>query len=65
MDVDTTNKKVILNDKYQYPLGEVVSTPFGRLKFVQNTNYEESEKPKQLYFSLINPKARASGLLGV
>ena len=64
LDFDKTNKKVILNDKYQYPLGEVVTTPFGRLKFVPNINYEEPEKPKQLYFSLINPKARATGLLG-
>ncbi|MGI8581607.1 MAG: GumC family protein [Chitinophagaceae bacterium] len=64
LDFDKNNNTVILNDKYKYPLNQIVITPYGRLKFIPNNNYEKADKPKQLYFSLYNPKALASGLLG-
>ena len=59
------NNEVILNDKYKYPLNQIVTTHFGRLKFLPNNNYEQSDEPiKQLYFSLVNPKAIVPGILG-
>ncbi len=59
------NNEVILNDKYKYPLNQIVTTHFGRLKFLSNNNYEQSDEPiKQLYFSLVNPKAIVPGILG-
>ena len=55
---------VILNDKYKYPLNQVVTTPFGLLDFLPNKNYIKPEKPiKQLYFAFIIPRDIASGLL--
>ena len=64
LDFDKNNKEVILNDKYKYPLNQIVTTPFGRLEFLPNKNYEKPDKPvKQLYFSLINPRDLAPGLL--
>ena len=55
---------VILNDKYKYPLNQVLTTPFGLLDFLPNKNYIKPEKPiKQLYFALISLRDIAPGLL--
>lgn len=65
LNFDNKNKLVILNDSYKYPLNEIVSTPFGQLKFLPNNNYEIPVLPtKQLYFYLVNPKAIVPGILG-
>ena len=64
INFDKNNNEVILNDTFKYPLNQIVTTRFGRLKFVPNKNYENIHKPaKQLYFSLINPRNLAPGLL--
>ncbi len=62
--LDYNNDRVTLNKKYTYFTNEIVSTPFGILKFVPNKNYENPNRPlKQLYFSLINPKDMVPDLL--
>src|SRR6185312_5552664 len=59
------NDLVILNNTYRYPINEIVSTPFGKLKFVRNKYYTNgSVSGKQFYFSLSSPKAVAPGYLG-
>ena len=59
------DNEVILNDKYKYPLNQLVTTPFGQLKFLPNNNYEPSnELNKQLFFYVINPKIIAPNILG-
>ena len=64
LDFDRNNKQVILNDQYKYPLHQVVTTPFGRLKFLPNEKYENPDRPvKQFYFSLINPRGFVPELL--
>lgn len=61
---DKNNNKVILNDKYTYLLNQIVATPFGRLEFLLNKDYQKPEKPfKEFYFSLINPRHLVPGLL--
>ncbi|MEO7046846.1 MAG: polysaccharide biosynthesis tyrosine autokinase, partial [Ferruginibacter sp.] len=64
LDFNATNEMVVLNDSLKYPLNQIVTTPFGRIDFVTNKNYEKSKKPsKQFYFSLINPIDLAPSLL--
>lgn len=59
---DSKNKTVNIANK-SYPLNQVVSTPAGNLKFIENRRYS---KPAQypLYFSLIEPKYVADNYLG-
>ncbi len=65
LNLDNNNNEVILDDKYKYPLNHVVSTPYGKLEFVSNKNYEKPDKPvAQLSFSLNQPKQLAVGFLG-
>ncbi|KAA9039286.1 polysaccharide biosynthesis tyrosine autokinase [Ginsengibacter hankyongi] len=57
LNFDRNNNSVIINDSFKYPLNQIVVTPFGQMAFLENKNYQKSNKPtKQLYFSLINPK---------
>lgn len=65
LDFGANNHEVILNDKFKYPLNQIVATQFGKLEFVPNGNYLKPDKPvKQFYLSLINPRDMVSGLLG-
>jgi len=65
INFDKNKQLVILNGRYKYPLNQIVTTPYGRLQFIPNKNYEESGTPlKELYFSLTNPKLMASYVLG-
>jgi tyrosine-protein kinase Etk/Wzc len=58
------NQQVILNNKYKYPINEIVSTPFGRLKFVPNKHYRSGVvSGRQLYFSLSTPNLIVPGYL--
>jgi len=62
---DKTNQTVLLNNKQKYVINQIVSTPYGRLKFVPNKYYQDDDTSKnQLYFSLINPKNIVQGVLG-
>ncbi|MEO7292970.1 MAG: Wzz/FepE/Etk N-terminal domain-containing protein, partial [Ginsengibacter sp.] len=64
LNFDKVNNHVILNDRYKYPLNQVVTTPFGQLQFLPNKNYEDPGQPiKQLFCYLINPKAVVPGIL--
>ncbi|HVZ98659.1 MAG TPA: polysaccharide biosynthesis tyrosine autokinase [Chitinophagaceae bacterium] len=57
-------KTVWLNSKYEYPLNQIVSTPFGYLEFLPNKYFRPSDTATHpLYFSLQDPKSVASGLI--
>lgn len=59
-----SDSQVILNNKYRYPLDKIVTTPFGKLKFVLNKYYSRPEKPAgQFYFTLNKPKNVAPDFL--
>jgi len=61
---DKNNHEVILDNKYKYPINKLAYTPYGKLEFIPNKNYEKPETPaKELYFSLIRPKNLAAGYL--
>ena len=67
LNVVDNNQQVVLNNKYRYPINELVSTPFGRLKFIPNQYYIKAlatDKQKQLFFSLSTPKSVAPAFLG-
>ena len=58
------NNQVILNNTYKYPINQVVSTSFGKLKFIPNKYYTNGVvSHNQFYFSLSTPKEVASGYL--
>jgi capsular exopolysaccharide synthesis family protein len=60
----SNNQQVILDNKYNYPVNKIVSTPFGKLEFISNKHYSGGTvSGKQLYFSLSTPKAVAPGYL--
>lgn len=62
---DKASQTVILNNKYRYSLNQVVTTPFGRLRFIPNKYYRpEDTLKKQLYFSLGDPGNVAQSLIG-
>jgi uncharacterized protein involved in exopolysaccharide biosynthesis len=55
-DYDKNSQTILLNNKDKYPINQFVSTPYGVLKFTNNTLYRPStDSHKQLSFSLINP----------
>ncbi len=59
------NQAVVLNNKYRYPVNQTVTTPYGILKFAPNKYYRNADTSgKHLYFSLVDPKYIAQGLLG-
>ncbi len=58
LNFDATNNQVTLDDKYTYPLNKLVTTPYGKLDFLPNKNYEKPVKPvSQFFFSLSSPKS--------
>jgi len=58
-------ESVLLNNKYSYPLNQLVNTPYGVLKFVPNKYYMPGDTlSDKLYFSLANPSNVAQDLLG-
>ncbi len=64
LNYDSANQEVILNKKFKYPLNEVVSTPYGQLKFISNKYYNRPETPNgQLFFYLSTPKSIAPSFL--
>ncbi len=65
LNFDKNNTEVILNDTFNYPINQVVTTPYGRLEFLPNKNYVKPGNPaKGFYFSLINPRDLVPRLLG-
>jgi tyrosine-protein kinase Etk/Wzc len=63
LDFDKNSQEVILNDTFKYPLNQVVTTPYGKLQFLPNKNYEKPKQPvKQFYFALIDPRDLSSDL---
>lgn len=65
LNLAKNNDQVILNNTYKYPINTIVSTPFGKLKFIPNKYYSKSvASDRQLYFSLSSAKAKAPGYLG-
>src|SRR6185437_654188 len=65
LNFDSASRQVVLNNKYRYPLNEVVPTPYGQLKFSPNPYYSKTSGPHgQLFFYLTTPKLIASSFLG-
>ena len=55
---------VTLNGKYEYPLKQVVNTPYGTLEFDPNPHYHPSSGPNRpFYFEISSPESVARGLL--
>ncbi|MEP6950538.1 MAG: polysaccharide biosynthesis tyrosine autokinase [Ginsengibacter sp.] len=66
LSYNKNNQTVLLNNKHRYPINQIVTTPYGILKFVPNKYYrndDDDTAKKQLYFSLSNPKDIVQGLL--
>jgi tyrosine-protein kinase Etk/Wzc len=62
---DKKNQVVILDSKHNYPINEIVTTRYGRLRFRPNKYFRDDDTArKQLFFTLSNPKDIAPGLLG-
>lgn len=66
INFDSKDQQVILNHKLRYPFNELVTTPFGKLKFIPNKYYNKPSitDSQQLYFSLSVPKRIAPSFLG-
>ena len=64
LSYDKKNQTVLLDSKYTYPINQIVSTPFGLLKFVPNKYYDVSDTVShKFYFELMDPDNVALGLL--
>ena len=64
LNYESKLKEVIVNNKYRYPLDEIVLTPYGKFKFSANKNYSAPAFPtKQLYFNLSPTKGVVSSFL--
>lgn len=59
---DPVSKQVIVDEKYHYPLGKVVATPFGKLEFVANENYN-GQTPESMMLSVYRPQDLIPSLL--
>ena len=58
LNYDINSHLVTLNHLYKYAIDTIVSTPFGKLKFIPNKYYFKPDNPtKQLYFTLSDPKS--------
>jgi len=65
LNYDFNSHLVTLNHFYKYAIDTIVSTPFGKLKFIPNQYYFKPDKPtKQLYFTLSDPKSIVPSFLG-
>lgn len=64
LSYNKNNQTVLLNNKHRYPINQIVTTPYGILKFVPNKYFKDDDTTKkQLYFSLSNPKNIVQGFL--
>ena len=58
------DQTVLLGNKYKYGINEVVTTPYGMLKFVPNKYYDGTYSTnKKYFFSLNKPRNVAEGLV--
>ena len=65
LSYDKKSQTVLLNNKYRYSINQIVSTPFGILKFVHNKYYNIADTlAHKFYFELLKPTNAANGLLG-
>ncbi|MEO5892283.1 MAG: polysaccharide biosynthesis tyrosine autokinase [Ferruginibacter sp.] len=51
---DDKNKKVIIG-KNEYPLDEFVTSPYGKIKFLNNPHYQKERVPNTKYFFTLLP----------
>ena len=66
LNIIDNGQQIVLNNIYKYPINEIVSTPYGKLKFISNNYYTKlpiTGKKKQLFFSLSTPKKVAPSFL--
>jgi capsular exopolysaccharide synthesis family protein len=64
LQFDPAKNSVLLDNAYSYKLDTLVRTPYGNLRFVRNSKYYDDKLNRPIFFSLIQPKNAASGLLG-
>lgn len=63
---DNKSQEVFLNNTYKYPINQIVTTPYGKLKFIPNKQYLKTNTispDKKFYFVLSNPKNIAPSFL--
>ena len=64
LNYNKDSQQITLNHQYVYKIDSLVTTPFGRLKFIQNKYFVSDSGHKQFYFTLSNPKDVAPSFLG-
>jgi uncharacterized protein involved in exopolysaccharide biosynthesis len=64
LSYDKKGQTVLIDNKYRYPINQIVSTPYGILKFVRNKYCNVSDTVShKFYFVLIKPNNAANSLL--
>lgn len=62
--LDQSRKQVVLDNLYRYPLNTVANTPYGKLKFISNKDYEPKSSHNDFYLSVFKPEELIPDLLG-
>lgn len=63
LNYNGVTKLVVLNNE-RYPLNVWINSKWGMLKFLPNDRYTESNEKRKMFFSLIDVRNVADGLLG-
>ena len=62
--LNDNNQEISLNGLLKYPINQIVNTPFGRLEFLPNKNFDGTiANGHKFYFLLMNARDFAQGLL--
>ncbi|MBS1737847.1 MAG: polysaccharide biosynthesis tyrosine autokinase [Bacteroidetes bacterium] len=64
LSYDEAKKTVTIENKYTYPLDSSVNTPYGKMVFAHNDNYQSGNNSNHPYFlSIYSPREIVPGLL--
>ena len=62
--LNDNNQEITLNGSLKYPINQIVNTPFGRLEFLPNKNFDGTiSNGHKFYFLLMNARDFAQSLL--
>ena len=65
LNIDSSTNEVVLNNELRYSIDTIVTTPYGKLKFIPNKKYKKPVKPHgQFYFTLERPRILSGSFLG-
>lgn len=64
LNYNKNNGTVLLDNKYNYKIGQWAATPYGNLRFLINPKYNDDNRNYPLYFSLLQPNGAASRHIG-